>query len=77
MPFSKKVLTAALPAMLIVSAALATPAFAAEKALTAIKADAAPTLDGVANDAAWQAATPFQLGFIEGPTSPTARPPAP
>ena len=66
MPFSKKVLTAALPAMLIVSAALATPAFAAEKALTAIKADAAPTLDGVAGDAAWQAAAPVQLSFIEG-----------
>ncbi len=66
MPFSKKVLTTALPAMLIVSAALATPAFAAEKALIAIKADAAPTLDGVAGDAAWQAATPVQLSFIQG-----------
>ena len=66
MPFSKKILAAALPAALIVSTCLATPAFAAEKALTAIKADAPPVLDGVAGDAAWQAAAPVQLSFIEG-----------
>jgi hypothetical protein len=50
----------------VVAAALAAPALAAEKVLTAVKGGTAPTLDGRADDAAWQAAAPVQLSFIEG-----------
>jgi hypothetical protein len=64
--FTKKLLAAALPATLVVSAAIALPASAAEMTLTAAKASVAPVLDGVANDAAWTSADAVKLSFKKG-----------
>lgn len=62
MRFNRKMLALAAPALFIASAL---PAYAAAT-LTAIKADTAPILDGVADDAVWQSATAVELNFGKG-----------
>lgn len=57
---------AMLPAALIAAALTQTPARAAPDALLAVKADTAPLLDGVADDATWQAAPAVELAFGKG-----------
>jgi len=66
MTLTDKTLMAALPATLLISALVQSPAYAAPTVLTAARADAAPTLDGVADDAAWQSASPVKLNFGKG-----------
>jgi len=57
---------ALLPATLILSAFIQLPAHAAPTTLTVVKSDAAPVLDGVADDAVWQAAPMVDLEFGKG-----------
>lgn len=64
-PFQKSQ-KSTLSAALMLSAFIPLYAFAAPIPLTAIQADAAPVLDGVADDAVWQAAPSIELSFTQG-----------
>lgn len=66
MTFRKRILAAALPGLFIAAATLQMPAHASSKTLTAVKASAAPTLDGVADDPVWQSAPAVELNFGKG-----------
>jgi hypothetical protein len=57
--------TTALSAVLVATCAFSAPVLAARalETVTAIAFDTAPTLDGVADDAVWNAAVPAKLHF--------------
>jgi hypothetical protein len=55
-----------LPAALVIASVAPLSAHAAPATLVAVKADAAPTLDGVADDAVWQGAPAVDLSFGKG-----------
>jgi hypothetical protein len=61
-----KVRKAILRTTLIIPASLPLTAISAPTALTAVKGDAAPILDGVADDAVWQTAPAVELDFGKG-----------
>lgn len=66
MLLTAKLRKTALPVSCALSAMCYLPAHAAPNTLTAISATAAPALDGVADDAVWQAAAPLQVNFGQG-----------
>ncbi|MGB5452368.1 MAG: ethylbenzene dehydrogenase-related protein [Sedimenticolaceae bacterium] len=67
MKFRKSILAAMLPTLLVATATFQLPAHAAAAhTLTAVKASAAPALDGVADDAVWQSAPAAKLNFGKG-----------
>ncbi|MCB1787055.1 MAG: ethylbenzene dehydrogenase [Chromatiaceae bacterium] len=66
MKIRKTILTATLPAVFVAAAAFQTAAQAAPNTLTAVKADTAPVLDGVADDPVWQSAAAVELNFGKG-----------
>jgi hypothetical protein len=61
-----KIRMAVLPASLMLCVLVPLSVHAAKNQLTAIKADVAPTLDGVADDAAWANAPALDLSFGKG-----------
>jgi hypothetical protein len=67
MTFRKTLLAIALPAAFVAAATTATPVAAAdEMTVTAVKAAAAPKLDGVANDEAWKTTPALEVKFGKG-----------
>jgi hypothetical protein len=63
---NKKSQSATLAMTLVLSASISLPVYAAQMTLTAVKADVAPVLDGVADDAVWQSAPAVDLKFGKG-----------
>lgn len=62
MIFNKRILAASLPTLLVIAGAV----HAAPNTVTAIKAETAPKLDGVADDAVWKSAPAVELSFGKG-----------